>query len=125
MQLYIDDELKDDALDADTLDRALMLFKPMGHKRLSVRRDALRRLTLSRWDDEVFIEVETPGRVEGALALDWDEALAAARDYFAGRAARAKLPSLLQKGAAGLVSLVIGAPDDDCPLCRALKEARP
>lgn len=122
MQLYIDDELKDDALDAATLDRALMLFKPLGHKRLTVRRDACRQLTLSRWDDEVFIEVETPGRVEGALALDWDEAIAAARDYLAGRAAKTRWPKLPDLG--GLVSLVIGAPDDDCPLCRALKEKR-
>lgn len=127
MQLYIDDVLKDQAADEETLARALMLFRPLGHKRLTLRRDPCRQLTLSRWDEEVFIEVQTPGRVEGALALDWEEAASAAQDYLAGRPAKARWPSLLDKGAAtlgGLVSLVIGEPDDDCPLCRAMKEKR-
>lgn len=135
MQLYIDDALKDDDVDAETLARALMLFTPLGHKRLTLRRDPSRQLTLSRWDEEVFIEVQTPGRVEGALALDWEEAARAALDYLAGRAPKARWPSLLRRGAAGLgglageaagglASLLIGEPDDDCPLCRALKEKR-
>lgn len=123
MQLYIDDVLKDDSLDADTLDRALMLFRPLRHKRLTLRREPARQLTLSRWDDEVFIEVQTPSRVEGVMAAGWDEAAVAARDYLAGRAPKARpLVSLPDLG--GLIDVVIGAPDDDCPLCRALREKR-
>lgn len=120
MQLYIDDRLLAADADEAALERALARFLALGHKRLELRREPKRQLTLSRWESEVFIEVETPGRVDGALAAGWEVAAQAARDYLAGKAAKAPWPKLV----AGLVDIMIGEPDDDCPLCRQMKERR-
>ena len=118
MDLWIDDSLTDVSVDAESLDRALALFRALGHKRLELRRAPNDKLALSRWDDEVFVEVERPGRVEGVLMPSWEAAVLAARDYLAAKPVKA--PPLRK----GLTHLIFGTPyEPDCPLCRALGPA--
>ena len=114
MNLYLDDALTHTTTDAAALDAALVRFKNLGGKRLELRKAPNRRLTLSRWETELFIEVETPGRLDGAVADGWEAAFAAARSYLAGGAVTAPKP------ARGFLDVVIGeAWHPDCPLCRA------
>jgi hypothetical protein len=118
MDLSIDDQLVDADVDAESLGRALGLFRALGHKRLELRKKPNERLTLSRWDDEVFVEVERPGRVEGVLMPSWDAAARAAADYLASKPVKA--PPLKK----GLTHLIFGTPyEPDCPLCRAMGPA--
>jgi hypothetical protein len=83
MNLYMDDLLTRTTTDAAALDAALVRFKSLGGKRLELRTAPNRRLTLSRWDAELFVEVETPGRIDGAVVDGWEAAFSAARSYLA------------------------------------------
>lgn len=114
MNLSMDDQLIHTTTDAAALDAALVRFKNLGGRRLELRRAPNRRLTLSRWETELFMEVETPGRLDGAVVDGWDAAFAAARSYLAGGAVTAPRTSR------GFLDVIIGDSwHPDCPLCRA------
>lgn len=104
MQMYVDDRLI--ALDADdaALEAALARFRALGQKRLELRRQPKQQMKVCRWQDEFFVEMETPAMLVGVQVETWEEAAQAARAYLDG-----------QDG-------FIFDDDDgsDCPLCRAL-----
>lgn len=114
MNLYLDDKLVSPDADAPALEAALTRFKSLGHRRLKLGREPKRSLTLSRWLDDLFVEVETPQGLEGIALGGWAEAVRLARDYFEGKAVR-----LAWAPFPGAASVVVGdAYHPDCPLCR-------
>ena len=115
MRIYLDDKVTGAEADAAAVEAALGRFKMLGHKRLELRRAPNSRLTVSRFESELFLEVETSGRLEGVLLSDWTQAETTVRDYFEGKATKLEVPKLPKS----LAHLLIGDVDPNCPFCRA------
>lgn len=114
MDILLDDRPIMQDADSDALELALARFKNLGHKRLTLRAEPKRTLTVSRWDGDLFVEVETPSRLDGLRVDGWEAVLRCARDYFAGKAVK-----LAWEPPPGVANVVMrDASHPDCPLCR-------
>lgn len=102
MQIYIDHKLQTLNADAKSLEAALARFETGDHYLLELAKDRRSHLSVIRSDGDLFVETWSSNGTIGALA-PWHEAAQAARDFLAGK-------------------LVDYALDDDCPLCRAMRE---
>jgi hypothetical protein len=104
MRIYLDQKLQSLDADASALDAALKKFEREGCSLFELSKDKSSHFSITRSNGSLFVETWSSNGLIGTLAT-WRQAAAAAKDYLDGR-------------------FVDYAMDDDCPICRAMREGK-